>query len=515
MPRDPAVGFVDPGFGLSQRQEPRCDFLEQAVLGTIMLNSKVFFAVAEFLEDKHFYVTTHQELYRFLEGEISADRLITEQLLQVKLKGSGILKDVGGDDYIRALYAAVIDSTELTALPYAQAIVDTWKRRTAIEIGGNSIEGFFGADPTMDADAVITQQIEQLSEVMGVRTIGRGGASFDRAFDEAVEASEQIDRGKVAAGLPYGMERLEAMIGRLRNSWLYLLGGRPGQGKSALAKQLVLGVARELRREAETAPMFTGPPGVVLFFSLEMLRQQVATWMGCELAGIDNAAFSRPKTDAEANAIRLAQVEAKKLGVHIHIEDNEGSPLTIQQLAVIARGFRSRNLGPVRLIVVDHVQKLLKAEKNARDQTAATAKITSTLKDIARALGIPVIALAHLVKDVGRREDGSPQLEDLKYAGEEDADIVFFLSRPEVALGEAPPEAILGETDQRTNQRREGWYKRKAKWKDRALVSIGKRREGSGPKEIILGFRGETTSFYEIGTAPASHMVPPDDPVPF
>ena len=509
------VGTVEPLITATV-QRPGEIAAEQRLLACILAKNATFWDGAQRLRDEHFLDPYSSQIFRHMSRLIQAGKRANTITLAQFFMAPGSLEEVGG----WAKYCSELISVHFNSLldvpGCVETIIEMWKRRQAVDIHSEGFHNALGADPEVSANEQIMHSLEALNELAATDADGVKGASAGVSLQEALDDSEAIVRGEVSAGLSFGMPQLEELIGLLQSSCLYLLGGRPGMGKSALAKQIVIGAGRTLRQELADAPLSSPPPGVVLFFTLEMRRKQVSAWMGSEMAGVSNDALrGRPKTDAEAVALIAATAELKTLP--IELIDGDGSPMTIQEVVARTRAIDAkREQGPVRLVVVDHVQKLFKAEKDVRNETMTTGKITSALKDLARSLGRPVIGLAHLTKEAGRREDGPPQLEDLRHAGDEDADVVFFLHRPEVGMSASPPEAQPGDSDKMIAQKRDQWRKRKDKWKNRAQLVVRKRREGDGPTEIIMGWRGPTTSFYEVGTPVASNIGPEDaDGLPF
>ncbi len=507
MPLEQKAAFVDPGFGLSQRQEPRCDEVEQSLLGSIFSNDgRPLLLVSSFLRAEHFYVTGHQQLYAFLLQEKQDGNPIDLKTVWTKVRGSSILEGLG-DDYLRVLFAACRIDNAITMVPYARAIIQCWKRREGIAALGRALDGLFGTDPNLDAETVLGRAIDEQIGIIGEGSERKSVVAGD-AFRQAIDDVGAIRRGETDCGLPFGLAPVEKAIGLLRPGWLYILGGRPGSGKTSLAAQMMLGVARFLRDEPDQLFKL---PSCVAFFSLEMPDEQVGGWMGCNVGDIPNEILDgdRDITAAEAERVILAQKELDTLP--IQLINGGGKPMTIED--IVTRALAMTRTHRVRLVVIDHAQRI---KKNGKDQTAETQKITAMLKDLARRLNVPVLALAQLTKESDKRENPKPRMSDLMWGGEADADVVFMLHRPGDNLPELPTEPNPNENDQQFAKRRDKWYRERDKWKDRVELIVGKRRQGKAKPSTVLGFKGDNTSFYEVGTPVASNIGPEDaDGLPF
>ncbi len=506
--------FVDPGFGLSQRQEPRCDEIEMGVLGAILLNEKAFPAVAEFLKAEHFVVTMHQELYTFLAHEIQADHKITPHLLLARLRGSSLLNDGGGPGYIQKLFSMCPSPNIELVIPAARQIVDAWRAREAISINSTALDGLFGADPTADVNKVIAQQIEALMALVGISSRDHRSIQAADAAETAMATADAKLRGEITGGMTTGIAPIDKLMGELLPSCLYLLGGRPGMGKTSLAEQMVIGAARCLRAELEASTaLFTGAGGRVLFFTLEMSPEQIGGAMSCQIGQLDNEVLKgkRSLSPQEAATWCASQRELKNLD--IEVIDGCGMKMSIEQICMMSRA-RSA-VGNVRLIVIDHVQKIVQNQDPRADRTSATTNITSMLKDLARSLKVPVLALAQLGRKVEDRENPRPQLGDLMYGGETDADVAAFLFREEIYLKRQKPQKSDKESAENFQKRKDSWNNRYRTSVGRVEFIVDKSRMGA-PDSVIIGFRGETTSFYEFGTPVASNIGPEDaDGLPF
>lgn len=486
-------GDADSIIGLSQRYPPCNLEAEQSLLGAILANNQAFHRVVSFLKPDHFYDAVHGVIYREMARLILRGQLVDAVTLRTVFEQSDALADVGGTAYLAKLLGAMVGI--INAQEYGRAVHDAWLRRQLINLGVGMVHSAFGAEPAKDGEAQIADATEALMELSSVGAKEAPEVSVGDAARLAVLAAEAFARGEVSGLMRTGLDALDAAIGFLRPSLFYILGGRPRMGKTSLALQIAISAARQLQREAEAAPPFSGAGGVAVIHSLEMSAEQLGGWAVCQLAGVANDILDgAAMTTAQAAAVLAAQRELDALP--LVIVDAIGLSGPAMALRTRAINMRRR----VRLVVVDHLQKVVAGQEGDRNgMTAATARTTSALKDLCRQIDCPVLALAQLLRDVDKRDDPRPRLADLMYAGESDADVAFFLFREELYLKRRPPERNVKESD-------EGFAKRRAEWGDkweackgRSEVIVAKRRQGP-ESSVMLGFDGPRTRFYQLGT---------------
>lgn len=508
MPRDGNVGTIEPLF-TSGRQPPQSIPAEQALLGAIIANNIAFHDVAGFLKPEHFADPIHARIYQEMARQIMGGHKVDAVTLVAAFDGSGVLEEVGGTPYFAQLCSAMVAIT--TAKEYGRTIHTAWVNRQLVNIGTETVNNALSGDIDHDAGGKVRLAADALADLTGEASPDVQMLQAGDAAQMALATADAMRRGEVTGGVCCGLEPIDRVMGEMRPSWFYVMGGRPGMGKTSLAAQMAVGAARRLKIEAETGQLFSGAGGWVVFFSLEMPPDQLAGWMACQIAELNNALLMGGEMKMhEGEAMREAVLELAQLP--LLIIDAVG--MSAQVMALMTRSLHAKRR--VRLVMVDHLQKIVASQDPGREgMTAATSKTTASFKDLARSLKIPVLALAQLTRDVDRREDTRPQLSDLMYAGEQDADVACFLYREERYLRRQKPVKRDGETDDKFSRRYSEWNSKLARAENRADLIVAKRRQGP-EGEVKLGFRGETTSFYEIGTAPASNMGPEDaDGLPF
>lgn len=476
-------------------QPPSSLECEQALLGAILANNTAFHRVIGFLKPEHFADPIHGRIYTECARLILRGRPVDALTLRAAFDQSGMLDEVGGTPYIAKLLTAMVGI--INAGEYGHTIHDAWLRRQLIAIGQDIVALGYGADPGVDGETQIGLASDALMQLTAYAQKEAPTVSVGDAARLAVSQAEAVSRGDIRGIQRSGLASVDAAVGDWWPGHLYILGGRPAMGKSSLALQVAIGVARQLKREQDAAPPFTAVAGIVVFFTLEMPAQQLGGWAACQIAGVDNAVLrGRAMNAGEAEAMLLAQRELD--GLPLEFIDAAG--MSGPAIALRCRALNQRRR--VRMVLVDHVQKVVSGMVSAdgrATETSLTARTTSALKDLSRHINAPVVALFQLGRDVDKRDNPRPRQSDLMYGGEADADVIALLFREERYLQRQPPERFAkGESDAMYENRVSTWRNKWAKARGRAELIVPKARSGA-ESVTRLGFAGVTTSFYELG----------------
>jgi replicative DNA helicase len=282
-------------------------------------------------------------------------------------------------------------------------------------------------------------------------------------------------------------------MGGLQPSDLIILAGRPGMGKTALATNIAYNVAKAFK-QGDVRPdgsHETMNGGVVGFFSLEMSAEQLATRIIAERTGIPSNKIRRGAIDeSDFEKIRDVTVELQHLPFHV----DETGGLSIAQLAARARRLK-RQVG-LDLLVVDYLQLLQGSSHRASEgRVHEITEITTNLKALAKELGIPILALSQLSRQVEGREDKRPQLSDLRESGsiEQDADVVLFVFREEYYHQMRKPTEA-------NKEKFAEWMVEGERVEGKAELIIGKQRHGP-TGTVELQFDAAVTRFGNLDTA--------------
>ncbi len=430
----------------TQKVPPHSDEAEKSVLGSILLDRDAIVQVSEFLRSEHFYQTKHGDIYsamiKLFEGREPID-LVT---LPQKLKSMKLLERVGGVTYISTLVDGVPSSANVKH--YGEIIQNYYTRRQLISDSSAMIEMSFdeGTDIAGILDSA-EQKVFSLSQAnlrqgfLPIRNIL--AESFDR-LDELSKKSGTL------RGVATGFTDLDNCLAGMQDSNLLILAARPGMGKTAFSLNI-----------AQYASVISRVP--VGFFSLEMSKEELVDRMLVAQADIDAWRLKTGKL-TPADFEKLSGAMGVLAEAPLFIDDTPG--ISVLEMRTKARRLKSEhNLG---LIVVDYLQ-LVKG-RNLENRVQEVAEISQGLKNLARELKIPVLALSQLSRSIEHRGSGSaPQLSDLRESGsiEQDADVVMFLYREDVE-------------DLSTMK-----------------LSIAKHRNGA-LRTIDLRFKGERVRFYGV-----------------
>lgn len=381
---------------------------EQAVLGSCLLDRDVILAVAPMLTADDFYDQDNRRVYQALM--VCYERRMNPDFVTVFSVLGCAENDLGP---MRSLINAMIESipTPVYATDYARLVKEASIRRQLMLASGVQEREAATID---DPQEVAVRAAERLAQI----TAGLTTESFVNVRDDLPAAYDELDTPLVRP-IPTGFDPLDQMIGGFLPGQLIVLGARPSVGKSALAAQVMLNVARTGRIPA--------------IISLEMSRAEIRNrWLGI-LSGVNmhqhilrrNAGLRERSDHDEAAAVARAFGQLGELTIYV---DDQGG-LNDYEIVERAASFYSR--APYHLLVIDHLHLIVDSKR--RDNRAQElGRITRGLKGLARRLNVPILLLSQLNREIEHRPENSlPQLSDLRESGaiEQDADIVLFLHR--------------------------------------------------------------------------------------
>lgn len=424
---------------------PHSEEAEKSVIGAILLDSEAIVKVAEFLRPEHFYNPAHQSIYA-AELSLYEDRspidLVT---VSDKLKKLKALKEAGGSDYLAKLVGNV--PTAANVLSYARLVKDCFTKRELIRLSGD-----MSASALDEGREVveILDEAEQKIFSLSQQQMRQGFISVKDALAESFDRLDEIQRaGSGLRGVATGYKELDEALAGLQKSNLVVLAARPGIGKTTLALNI-----------AQYAAVTNKIP--VGYFALEMSQEEMVDRMLVAQADIDAWKFKVGKfKDEDFN--RLSEAFGILADTPFYIDDTPA--LSIMEMRTKARRLKSEH--QVELLIVDYLQ--LARSRNLENRVQEVSEISQGLKNLARELKVPILALSQLSRAVEHRERKKPQLADLRESGaiEQDADVVMFLYR---------------EDDE--NQ-------------ENMVLDIQKHRNGP-LRRINLFFRGDRIRFYGV-----------------
>ena len=391
------------------RQMPHSLEGEQAVLGSMLIDSGCVKDVMDKLRPDDFYLKQNREIFETIYTMFSYAKPIDGITVCEEMQKAGCYDENTTRSYLAQLIE--ITPTSANVLEYAAIVRDKALLRAvaqaASEVTAMVQEGVGDASEILEA-------AEQ--KIYGVR---RGQSAQEMVQLRAVlpdvldRLSEMSERDNHLPGLSTGLSMLDKKITGLNKSDLILLAARPGMGKTSMALNMALNVAKA---ENQT----------VAVFSLEMSREQLVTRILSTEALVESARL-RTGYLRETDWEKIAGAATVLNRLDIRIDDN---PL----LSVADMNAKCRRLDNLCLVVVDYLQLINSAGKGGNrsdNRQQVVSDMSRMLKIMAKELNVPVVCLSQLSRANEKRDDKRPMLSDLRDSGaiEQDADIVLFLYR--------------------------------------------------------------------------------------
>lgn len=439
--RKPGVDLTTMVYG---KVPPQAKELEEAVLGAIMLEKSAFDVVSEILRPECFYVDAHQRIFRAMQSLTGKSSPIDLLTVVEELKLREELEMVGGAYYVTRLTNSVVSTANIEA--HARIVLQKFLQRELIRINGETISDAY--EDSTDIFDLLDEAETKLFEITN-NYLRKNFDSFDNVLIKTIQRIEDLrNKQEDVTGVPSGFAGLDRVTYGWQSTDLIILAARPAVGKTAFALNLA--------RNAALHP--TKPTGVA-FFSLEMSAAQLVQRILSAESEIMLEKISRGKLeDHEVQQLYKKGIE-RLSKAPIFIDDS--AALNIFELRAKAR--RLVNKHNVGLLIIDYLQLMSGSSGNKntnREQEIST--ISRNLKGLAKELGIPILALSQLSREVEKRKEGNkmPQLSDLRESGaiEQDADMVMFLYRPEYydITSNEFGESNRGETHVRIAKHRNG-----------------------------------------------------------
>jgi len=417
--------------------------VERSVLGSILIDADSIVKVAELLRPESFYENKHKVVYEAMQTLYEKRQPIDAVTLASQLKKMKQMTQAGGVSYIAQLSNSVSTAANITQ--YAQMVADYYTKRQLIALSGEVSElAFDESKEAPDVMDLAEERIFSLSEIHNPR-------SFISLKDTLVESFERLDElqksGSELRGVPSGFADLDRLLAGFQASNLIILAARPGIGKTAFALNIAQHVAVTAKKK-------------VGFFSLEMSKEELVDRLLVAQADIDAWRLKTGRLDQQ-DFLKLSDAMGVLADAHIYIDDTPG--MSIYDMRTKARRLMAEQ--KIDLMIVDYLQ--LAHGRTQDNRVQEVAEISQGLKNIARELKIPVLALSQLSRAIESRGERVPQLSDLRESGsiEQDADVVMFLYRKDDGVRES------------------------------INLKIAKHRNGA-MGDVDLYFRGERVKFY-------------------
>ncbi len=394
---------------------------EQSVLGAIMIDKNAIVEVAGFLRTEHFYDERHGAIFSAMLSLYEERKPIDLLTLAEKLKATKNFKDVGGSGYLAELTGVVPTAAHIEH--YGQIVRELHAKRELIRASALMAEMAFDstkklADVLDDAES----RVFSISQANVSRNVVPLKEVLAQTFDRLDEIQK---RGGGMSGIPSGFRDLDSALAGFQDSNLIILAARPGVGKTTLLLDFCRNIAVK-----EKLP--------VCFFSLEMSIEELGNRLVVSQSGVDAWKLKTGKLDDD-DYDKIQEAMGVMADAPFFIDDTPG--ISLMEIRTKARRMQLEH--GLKLIIVDYLQ-LVNAGRTFESRVQEVSLISSSLKNLARELKVPVIAASQLNRQVESRGSKKPQLADLRESGsiEQDADVVMFIYRPEENKDMAPSDKI-------------------------------------------------------------------------
>jgi replicative DNA helicase len=432
-----AVGGQPELVALEGRVPPHDLEAEAAVLSAVMVDPLAFDKVNELLRPEQFYSEAHRRMYEACVDLSASGKPVDVVQVATWLRDRDRLAQVGGVAYLTEVLNAAPAVANVAA--YAQTIHEKARIRQLIltcqRVVAQGYAGYGEAQKFIDSAEQAVYDIARTRETSSVHTLRD---VMQETFRRITKATE---RGARIIGIPTGFDRYDRLTSGLHDGELTIVAARPGMGKTSLVLNVAINVASPQQLEGARDPneRWEEPGYGVAVFSLEMPREQIVNRMLCAEARVD---VSRVRTGmlTPSDWSKLTQAAAHLANLNVWVDDS--AALSVLELRSKVRrlqaefdrtdpatGEKKQRLG---LVMVDYLQ-LMKGREYTSSREQEISEISRGLKQLAKELALPVIALSQLNRAVETRGEKSkrPQLSDLRESGaiEQDADNICFIYR--------------------------------------------------------------------------------------
>ena len=407
---------------LLQRQLPHSLEAEQSVLGSMLIDSRCVAEVIGLVRPDDFFLQQNKDIYETIYTMFNFSETIDPVTVLEKMKVRGVA-DEKTADYLLQLME--VTPTAANVGQYAQIVRDrAMLRNLAVAAGDIRETVFAGVGTPAEILESAEKKIYALRNGNAGETLQHIGVVLVNVFDRLDELSRSDN---AFPGLSTGLHDLDHKINGLNKSDLLLIAARPGMGKTSLALNIALDVAK---KSAKT----------VAFFSLEMSREQLAMRLLSNESFVDNQKLLTGRlTEEEWTKIGIASSALSQ--TDIRVDDNPS-------ISVAEMNAKCRRLDNLGLVLIDYLQLMTSAgngqTSNNANRVQVVSDISRALKIMAKELNVPVICLSQLSRANESRTDKRPMLSDLRESGaiEQDADEVLFIYRDDYYHPDTPEKNV-------------------------------------------------------------------------
>lgn len=408
---------------LPQRSLPHNADAEKAVIGAILIENSHLHKVLSLITPEDFYIESHQKIMKKIIEMADKGKKVDLITLSEELENAGELKIVGGTSYMSSLLDGVPKSMNIDS--YLNIIKEKALARrlilSSLKIAKSGMEG--GGDPDELLD-LAQHEIFDISE----QRVKQGFIEIKKVMQETVDYIEALSkRGELISGIPTGFKDFDKRTSGLHNSEFIVIAGRPSMGKTAFAMNIATNVAVKFGKK-------------VGIFTLEMSKEHLCIRLLGSQAQVDIQRLQNGYINQnEWDKIIMAQNVLSKADIFI----DETPSLSILEMK--AKGRRLKTERGLDILFIDYLQ-LMRGGARFENRTQEISAISRAIKELAKELSIPVVAVSQLSRAPEKRErkGARPQLSDLRESGaiEQDADLVAFIYREEFYIKDTPKKGM-------------------------------------------------------------------------
>ncbi len=405
------------------KTSPHNDEAENSVLGAILIDKDAIGIVSEIISPQDFYSDINGIIYDAMLSLYEERKPIDAITLKKELK-----KLKNGDKVDESYLSDLVNSvpTAANVENYADIIKDESTKRNLISVGTQIAENAYSDDKE------IHDLLDKAESSIFAISQGHNVKGFSQIKDSLAESFDRIDElhkkgGAGLRGIKTGFTDLDNLLSGMQPSNLLILAARPGQGKTAMVVNIAQYVAVEQK----------APVGI---FSLEMSQEELVDRLLVGQADVDAWRLKTGKL-SENDFTKLSQAMGELADAPIFIDDSPG--ISIAEMRTKARRLQMEY--DIKLLIVDYLQ-LADPGRRYDNRVQEVSIVSQGLKNLARELKIPVLAVSQLSRAVEHRGEKRPQLADLRESGaiEQDADVVMFLYRvDDLATGIVPTKLLI------------------------------------------------------------------------
>ncbi len=393
------------------RQAPHSAEAEQSVLGSMLIDSRCINDVIGLLRPDDFYLQVNRDIYETIYEMFSYSQVIDPVTVLDKMRERAVFDENNSTKYIMQLME--ITPTAANVKQYARIVRDKALLRKLSAAASEILDTVYdGGGTASDVLEAAEKKIYALRRGNTSDSLEHIGTILLKVFDRLTELSEA---GSDISGLSTGLHDLDRFISGLNNSNLMLLAARPGMGKTSMALNIALNVAKKY------------PKRTVVFFSLEMSKTELVTRLISNESFVDNKKLTTGQISVDEWS-KIGIASSALAQTDLRVDDNPA-------VTVAEMNAKCRRIDDLALVVIDYLQLMTasgnKTNYSGENRQQVVADISRSLKIMAKELNVPILCLSQLSRANENRQDKRPMLSDLRESGaiEQDADEVMFIYR--------------------------------------------------------------------------------------